>query len=176
MKKILIFASGNGSNFQAIAEHLLPKGIEIELLTDKEGCYACERAEKLGVKSHFVPFKQTEEFLKTAKYDLYVLAGYMRILPASVLQYGTFVNIHPSLLPKYKGMDAIKQAFDAGETECGVSVHYVTEEVDAGKIIEQRSIKVRPTLEETESEVHKLEHEMYPHIVGQLLGGKTPAL
>ncbi|MDR1327365.1 MAG: phosphoribosylglycinamide formyltransferase, partial [Heliobacteriaceae bacterium] len=138
MKKILIFASGNGSNFQAIAEYLLPKGIEIELLTDKEGCYACKRAEKLGIKAHFVLFGQTLEFLKDREYDLYVLAGYMRILPPQVLENRAFVNIHPSLLPKYKGMDAIKQAFDAGETECGVSVHYVTEEVDAGEIIEQK--------------------------------------
>ncbi len=172
MKKILVFASGNGSNFQAIAEHLIPLGIKMELLTDKEGCYACQRAEKLGVKTHFVPFKQTEEFLKSLKddgYDLYVLAGYMRILPPEVIKDRVFVNIHPSLLPKYKGMDAIKQAFDAGEAECGVSVHYVNEEVDAGEIIEQRSIKVCASLEETESAIHKLEHEMYPFIIEKLL-------
>jgi len=169
MKKILVFASGNGSNFQAIAEYLMPKGIEIELLTDKEDCYACQRAAKLGIKTHFVPFQQTEEFLKSRKYDLYVLAGYMRILSPKVLENRTFINIHPSLLPKYKGMDAIKQAFAAGEAECGVSVHYVNEEVDSGEIIEQRRIKVCSNLEETEAAVHRLEHEIYPQIVERLL-------
>ena len=169
MKKVLVFASGSGSNFQALAEYLMPRGIEIELLTDKEGFYACERAKKLGIKTHFVPFLKTEEFLKGREWDLYVLAGYMRVLPAKVLEGRTFVNIHPSLLPKYKGVQAIKQAFEAGEAECGVSVHYVVEEVDSGEILEQRSIKVCSNLEETEAAIHKLEHEMYPRIIEKLL-------
>lgn len=172
MKKVLVFASGNGSNFQAIIEYFKDKGMTFELLTDKENCYAIERAKNLGIKHYFVPFKQTEEFLKSVpKYDLYVLAGYMRVLPKSVLDVGDFINIHPSLLPKFKGLDAIKQAYDAGESECGVSVHYVNEEVDSGEIIEQKTTKILPgmSLDELETAVHKIEHEMYPRVLEGIL-------
>ena len=171
-KKILIFASGNGSNFQAIVEQLKDEDVLFELLVDKENCFARERAKNLGIKCHYVPFKETVDFLKTAgKYDLYVLAGYMRILPKEVLDFGTFINIHPSLLPKYKGVNAIGQAYSAGEKECGVSVHYVCEEVDSGDIIKQATLPILEgmSLEELETEVHKLEHLVYPEVIKNLL-------
>ena len=174
MKNVLVFASGSGSNFQAIVEYFKGKDVEFELLTDKENCYAIERAKNLGVKHYFVPFKQTEEFLKSkAKYDLYVLAGYMRVLPPKVLENRMFVNIHPSLLPKFKGLDAIGQAYRAGESECGISVHYVNEEVDSGQIIEQRATKILPgmSLDELETAVHKIEHEIYPKVLERILIG-----
>lgn len=181
MKKVLVFASGNGSNFQAIVEYFKNKDAQkggdkrvvFELLVDKENCYACTRAENLGIKYHYVPFNETENFLKNADYSLYVLAGYMRILPAAVLNYGTFINIHPSLLPKYKGKNAIEQAYNEREKECGVSVHYVNEEVDSGEIIEQQAIEILPdiSLEELEKMVHGVEHKIYPRVIEKVLFG-----
>ena len=109
--------------------------------------------------------------LKNNKFDLYVLAGYMRILPQEVLNLGTFVNIHPSLLPKFKGKNAIKRAFLSGEKETGVSIHYVIKEVDSGEIIAQQKCKIEPfmTLFELEEKIHKMEHKLYPKVIEELL-------
>lgn len=177
MKKILIFASGSGSNFQAIVEHFKDKlskyNIEFELLCNKKDAFVFERAKNLNIKSHFVPFAETKAFLTDNKYDLYILAGYMRVLPQEVLDFGTFINIHPSLLPKFKGLNAIEQAYNADEKEAGVTVHYVNHLVDSGEILEQKSIEIREgmSLEELESEIHKIEHEIYPRVIEKLLCG-----
>lgn len=179
MKKVLIFASGNGSNFEAIVEYFKNEisdgAICFELLTDKENAGAIERAMRLGVKHYFVRFKDTHGFLKDKDYDLYILAGYMRILPENVLNLGTFINIHPSLLPKFKGLNAIEQAYDANEIETGVSVHFVVPEVDSGEIIMQKSVEIKSnmTLEQLEIEVHKIEHEIYPKVIKEMLTGVT---
>ncbi len=171
-KKILVFASGNGSNFQAIIEHFKKNKIktaEFELLTDKD-CYALKRAKKLKIKSHVVPFSKTYEFLSKNHYDLCVLAGYMRILPKEVLDLSLFINIHPSLLPKYKGINSIKKAFEAGEAETGVTIHYVVPEVDSGKIIVQTKINIEGmNLNEVENSIHKIEHLSYPSVVEKIV-------
>jgi phosphoribosylglycinamide formyltransferase-1 len=174
MKKILIFASGNGSNFEAIAEFFKDDALKIELLHDIEHCTARERAVKLGIEAHFVPFQETCKFLMTTvqnPYDLYVLAGYMRILPPEALKFGTFINIHPSLLPKYKGLRPIERAYAAREKECGVTIHYVSEEVDSGEVIKQCATKILPhmSLDELKSEIHKIEHKIYPRVIKTLL-------
>ena len=83
----------------------------------------------------------------------------------------TILNLHPSLLPKYKGKDAIKQAFNARENKIGISIHYVNEELDGGRVIAQRSLKVSSddTLETITEKIHKLEHELYPNVILKLL-------
>lgn len=173
MKKILIFASGNGSNFQAIVEHFKDKqnDFDFELLCNKKDAFVFERAKKLNVKSHYVPFNETKEFLANKKYDLYILAGYMRVLPQEVLEFGTFINIHPSLLPKFKGLNAIEKAYEAGEKEAGVTVHYVNHLVDSGEILAQESVEITVgmSLEELESKIHQIEHEIYPRVIEKLL-------
>jgi phosphoribosylamine--glycine ligase len=171
-KKVLVFASGNGSNFQAIVEYFkkTDKEVYFELLTDRP-CFALERAKKLGVKTHLVPFKDTYNFLLNApKFDLYVLAGYMRILPCEVLDFGTFINIHPSLLPKFKGVDAIRKAYEAKEKESGVTVHYVTDELDSGKTIIQTKIDIEGmSFKKLEETIHKIEHQIYAPAVEKIL-------
>lgn len=171
MKKVAIFASGNGSNFEAIVRYFKDKDVEFLCVSDKKDAYVLERASKLGVKSVFVPFKQTFEFLQSNKFDLIVLAGYMRILPPDVLRSGTFINIHPSLLPSFKGMHGIKDAYDYGVKVTGVSVHYVAEEVDAGRIIAQIPVFVdsEMTLSELEEKIHNVEHLLYPAVINNLL-------
>jgi phosphoribosylglycinamide formyltransferase-1 len=102
MKRVAIFASGNGSNFEAIVRYFEGKDVEFICVTDKQDSYVRERAKKLGVRDFFVPFKETEKFLSENGFDLIVLAGYMRILPPNVLALARFVNIHPSLLRNLK--------------------------------------------------------------------------
>ncbi len=171
MKKILIFASGEGTNFEAIVEYFKNKDVEIELLCNMEEAGVLKRAKKLNINAYLVRFSDTYEFLKGKKYDLYVLAGYMRILPRGILEFGRFVNIHPSLLPQFKGTDAIKRAFASNVKETGVSIHYVEEEVDSGEVIAQQKFTIEPnmTLCDLEENIHKIEHNLYPKVIEGLL-------
>ena len=186
-KRVLIFASGSGSNFEAIVEYFdsggnVPgarnAGVKFELLVDKEGAGAIERAKRLGVKWHHVKFADTYEFLaaRRGEYDLYVLAGYMRILPESVLALGTFINIHPSLLPKFggKGMYGInvhKAVIESGEDFSGATVHKVGTEYDTGEIVLQKAVPVMKgdTAETLAARVLEAEHDLVVHTLSAIL-------
>ena len=108
--------------------------------------------------------------------DLVVLAGFMRILPDSIVEAfdGKMINLHPSLLPLYKGKDSIRRAFEAGEKQSGCSVHFVSGELDGGRIIAQKAVDILPTdtLETIEERVHKAEHELLPSVVADFVEGK----
>lgn len=175
MKKVAVLGSGNGSNFQVIAEYFQGKDVEFTCISDKKDGYILERAEKLDIPAFYVPFSQTYEFFKDKNYDLIVLAGYMRILPAEVLALGNFINIHPSLLPSFKGIDAIKQAYNYGVKVTGVTVHYVCEEVDAGPIIAQVPVDIEPdmSLFQLENVIHAVEHKLYPFVIENILYDKV---
>ena len=190
VKNVLIMASGNGSNFEAIVKYFIDKGLKdrvcFELLTDKKDANVIKRAQKLGVPYFYVEFENLYDFLKNRKYDLYVLAGYMRILPEKILKLAAasddtgegyqnkFINIHPSLLPKFKGKDAIQRVHEAGVKKTGVTVHFVTKNVDSGKIITQKEIEIgKKTLTELEEAIHKIEHKIYPEVVENLLFKKN---
>ena len=171
MKKILVMASGNGSNFEAIVEYFRNKDVLIELLCNIEGANVISRAKRLGIKYFIVKFTDTYKFLNDKKYDLYVLAGYMRILPRNVLALGRFIDIHPSLLPEFRGLNAIKRAYNSGCKVTGVTVHYVEEEVDTGEIIAARKCEIEQgmALCELEGKIHQIEHNMYPKIIEEIL-------
>lgn len=171
MKKVIVFGSGNGSNFEAIIKHFQDKAVEFICVSDKKDAYILERAKKFGIKFFYVPFKETYDFLKAQKYDLIVLAGYMRILPSETVKLGGMINIHPSLLPNYKGKDVIKKAYEAGEKITGVTVHWVNEDVDSGPIIAQERVNIEAgmSLCKLEEEVHKVEHKLYPEVIEHLL-------
>lgn len=173
MKKVVVFGSGNGSNFEAIVNYFKNKNknIKFTCVSDRADAYILERARNFGIEYYNVPFSKTHEFLKSNKFDLIVLAGYMRILPKEILKYGTFINIHPSLLPKYKGKDAVKRAFNAGEEFSGVTVHYVNEEIDSGEIIDQATVNIEKnmTINEFEKSIHAAEHNLYPQVIYNIL-------
>ncbi len=194
-KKILIFASENGSNFEAIAKHFQQKAfkdkVNIGLLTDNKNAYAIQRAKRLNIPYFYVPFENLYDFLKprARQYDLYVLAGYMRILPEKILNLGAvfdktgkkiqnkFINIHPSLLPDFKGKNAIQQAFKANAEKTGITIHFVEKKVDSGKIITQKSTAAAgKTLAELEKSIHEIEHRIYPEIIENLLFKKNVLL
>ena len=174
--KILIFASGRGSNFEALVK-ASKKG---ELLADIVGlccdrdCNAVNIAKDNGIPVSRIDPKDAESIIKTVKqYDpsYILLAGYMRIIaPELIDEYPMrIINIHPSLLPMFKGKDAIKQAWDAGVKETGVTVHFVNDKMDAGVIIMQEKISIPSSIEALESSIHELEHRIYVKAVNSIV-------
>ena len=186
---IAVFASGRGTNFGAIIRAVKKGKIKASLsllVCDNPKAGAIGRAKRAGIKVALVQRKdfatkkdfeaKIVEHLEADKIDLIVLAGFMRLLsPEFVSRYkGRIVNIHPALLPCFKGTRSIKDAFDYGAKITGVTVHFVDEEMDHGPIILQKEVKIeeRDTLESLEVKVHKVEHQIYPEAVRLFIEGK----
>jgi len=184
MKKIVVFASGSGSNFQNIVEQLHQQYCEVALLVcDKPGAYCLERALKLKIPTFVAdpkdyPSKTAYELalvgqLTLVHPELIVLAGYMRIIGPTLLEKyeGKIINIHPSLLPSFPGRDGIKDALAYGVKVMGVTVHYVDAGIDTGKIIDQACFKREHelTIEQIKGKIHALEHQLYPQVIKELL-------
>lgn len=189
MANIAVFASGKGTNFSAIARAIKKGKVKANLsllVCDNLKAKVLEKAKRAGIKSiliirqdfasKFEFEKKIIEHLKEEKIELIALAGYMRILSAEfVREYkGRILNIHPSLLPSFKGTQAIKDAFDYGVKVTGVTVHFADEELDHGPIIlqEEVGIKENDTLESLETKIHKIEHKIYPKAIRLVLEGK----
>lgn len=190
MKNICVFASGFGSNFQAIINAVknkkIRKGKVTLLITDSKDCYARKRARKEGIEDLFVnprDFNSKKQYeaelvkiIKSRKIDLIVLAGFMRIL--SPYFVGTFrnkiLNIHPALLPSFRGAHGIKDAFKHGVKVTGVTIHFVDEKVDHGPVILQEAIPVKEneTMDSLERRIHRIEHTLYPRAINLFLEGK----
>lgn len=182
-KRVAIFASGTGSNFQALADDDRLKEVMTisKLVCDKPGAPVVDKAQSRGIDCFvFSPkdYASKDEFeaaiLEAIEpVDLIILAGYMRIVSPYLLEHykGPMINLHPSLLPKYKGVDAIGQAYRASDSEIGISVHYVNEELDSGQVIAQASLQhpEDESLEDLTQRIHDLEHELLPQVVYQLL-------
>lgn len=176
MNRLAIMGSGRGSNFEAIVKYFKNKDVEITCISDVEDALILKRAENLGVNYKYLPTEQNFEYFSRNKFDLVALAGYMQILPENVLDVmGRVINIHPSLLPSFKGKDAIQQAFLAGVKVSGVTVHYVDKDVDGGKIIAQYPVFIDNTmhLDEFEEEIHVIEHKLYPIVIEKVLEDKV---
>jgi len=186
---LAIFASGNGSNFAALVKAVKEKKIKAKLVVlvcDKPEAFVVKRAQIAGVRVVLVrreDFSSRLDFeaviiqkLKDYRIDLIVLAGFMRLLsPNFVKRYrGRIMNIHPSLLPEFKGAQAIRDAFDSGADSTGVTVHFIDEKVDHGPIILQRKIKIgsKDTLASLEKRIHSLEHKLYPQAINLFISGK----
>ena len=184
--KLIVLASGNGSNFEAIVRHIRDENLPLKvtyLLTDNPKAYALKRAERLGIPSKILDYKSFDnrdeynrallKFLKSLDFDLIVLAGYMRILPPFIVRefWRKIINIHPSLLPAFPGLHAIEKAYKYGVKVTGVTVHYVDEGVDTGPIIMQECVKIEDddTLETLEEKIHKVEHEIYIKAIKKIL-------
>jgi phosphoribosylglycinamide formyltransferase-1 len=190
--KLAVLASGNGSNFQAIVEALRERAAAgagsveahdcVLLLYDRKAAFAAERARNLGVPARYIGYvgrcreaAETElaAALDAAGAQLVALAGFMRILsPAFVRsRAGRIVNVHPALLPRYPGAGAIERAFEAGEREFGVTVHFVDEGMDTGPILVQEAFKpaAGSSLAEIERRTHEIEHRIFPAAILRLL-------
>ena len=184
--KVAIFASGNGSNFEAIAgsDELRNLGLEIELLVcDQPGTHVIKRAEKYHIPvfvNQLSDYANRGEYEQTIidklaplKIEYILLAGYMRVVtPVLLGAYpNRIINIHPSLLPKYSGLEAIERAYAANEPVTGVTIHYIDEGVDTGPIIKQmKVVRLKNDTEASlESRIHQTEHQMYRTVVRDLL-------
>lgn len=185
MKRIAIFASGEGSNFQVLADACRRGDIPAEaalMVCDRPAARVNERADRMGIERFtFSP----RDYASKAEYereivrrldekgiDLVCLAGYMRILSDELLGAygGRIVNVHPSLLPAFKGAHAIEQALEYGVKIFGVTIHWVDASLDGGRIIAQRAFPYEGSdLEELERLVHAAEHPLYVETVKRLL-------
>lgn len=184
--KIAIFASGSGSNFEAIVQATqsghLPKIEPVLLICDKPGALVTERAERLGVPQFVFDPKQyasKEAFeteivsrLKEAGAEFIVLAGYMRLVGNVLLSAyeGRMINLHPSLLPAFPGKDAIGQAHAYGVKVTGVTVHFVDAGLDTGPIIRQIPVQVDPddTTQSLAARIHAVEHELLVEVLNDI--------
>ncbi len=181
MKNIAVFASGRGTNFSAIAQAVKQGKLKVNLallVCDNPGAPVLKKAKKMGVKIALVE-KEGEiiRHLKENKINLIVLAGFMRILSASFVRAykNRIINIHPALLPSFKGALGVKDAFDYGVKVTGVTVHFVDEETDHGPIILQKEVVIREsdTLASLEARMHKVEHLLYPQAIKLITQGKV---
>jgi phosphoribosylglycinamide formyltransferase-1 len=187
--RIVVLASGSGTNLQAILDRLHGReGIEVVGVgSDRSDAKALERARAGGVRTAVFPREEfadrqerdaaLAEWIGSRGADLIALAGFMQLLGGPFVERfrGRVVNVHPSLLPAFPGLDAIGQALEAGVEETGVTVHFVDQGVDTGPVIAQRRIPVpedrdRATLEEA---VHAVEHELYPEAIRMIATGRA---
>jgi phosphoribosylglycinamide formyltransferase-1 len=186
--RVVILGSGRGSNAEAIlqaqAAGRLGAAQVVQIFSDQPAAGILALGPRFGVAAAFIdpaPFKtklegpgedRFVEAIQAARPNLVVLAGFMRVLKPKFLGAfaGKIINLHPSLLPAFPGLDGIGQAFRAGVKLTGCTVHYVTLEVDAGRIIEQTQVPVEPgdTLESLTAKVHAAEHVLLPAVIARL--------
>ena len=190
-KRIAIFASGTGSNLENILRRIqqgqLPCACSL-VFSDRPGAPCLEKARNYPVEQvvSFAPKAffdkmayetRLMDLVESLEIDYIVLAGYMRILsPRFVRRFPwRIVNIHPALLPSFKGAHAIHDAFQARVEKTGVTVHFVTEEVDGGPLILQEEVWLEPedTVERLEKKIHAVEHELYPKALHLLLNDQV---
>ena len=141
-----IMCSGNGSNFENNVRTCRYDEVVL-MIHNKKDCGALKRAAKLGINHCYVSHKHEDEIVKLFEawhVDLIILAGYMRVVKNPSAFPCPIINVHPSLLPKYKGLHAVEQAMEAGDAVTGCTVHYVNEELDGGEIIMQAEVEILP--------------------------------
>ncbi len=186
MKKIAVFASGTGTNFDAITKSIQDGYLRAEVVlvvVDKPSALVIEKAHNQGIETFVFSAKDYENKVAYEKdivkkchekgVEWIALAGYMKLVGEVLLDAyeNKIINIHPSLLPAFKGKDAIKQAIEYNVKVMGVSIHYVDASLDGGKIIAQQAFNVdeKFTNEEIEKQVHEIEHQLYPKTLKKLL-------
>lgn len=191
MFNIAVLASGRGSNLQSIIDKLhSKKDINIEIrcvISDNKDAYALKRAQKVNIPLYLVDKtlynnrKDQEQTIKTIiddyNIDLIVLAGYMKVLSSDFVDYykNKIINIHPSLLPSFPGLDAQKQAVDYGVKISGCTVHFVDKGVDSGPIIKQKAVTVNQndTSDSLSKKILKKEHKLLPEVIKDIANEKV---
>ena len=169
-----IMCSGNGTNFENIITNPLCNKHEVVLMIhNTKKCGAVARAAKWGIPHVRVPHKDEDkmiELFKAWNVDLIVLAGYMRVLKKPSEFPCPIINVHPSLLPKYKGLNVVERAMEAGEKVTGCTVHYVNEELDGGEIIKQGEVPIMPddTVESLTKAIQRMEYAILPAAIQEL--------
>lgn len=188
--KIGVLISGSGSNLQAIIDRIAEGFLNAEIvlvISSRPDAYGLERAAKAGIpsialnrevyKDAQAANKQIADALKEAGAEYVIMAGYMRKVTNEVLDAfpDRIVNLHPALLPSFKGAHAIEDAFNFGVKVTGITVHFANEDYDKGPIIAQRAVEVREsdTLDSLEERIHEAEHALYPEVLSWLAAGRV---
>ena len=166
-----VMCSGNGTNFENIVRTCREDEVVV-MVHNKKKCGAAKRADKLGIPHTQISSKHEDtiiDIMKAWKVDLIVLAGWMRIVTPKLINAfpNRIINLHPSMLPKYKGLHAIERALDSGDKMTGVSVHYVNEELDGGEVILQSEVPILPgdTLETLTKAIQRREYYLLPKAI-----------
>ena len=163
--------SGNGTNFENIVRTCKDDEVVV-MVHNKKKCGAAKRADKLGIPHTQISSKQEDtiiQIMQAWKVDLIVLAGWMRIVSPKLINAfpNRIINLHPSMLPKYKGLHAIERALESGDDTTGVTVHYVNEELDGGEIILQSEVPILPddTLDTLTKAIQRREYYLLPEAI-----------
>lgn len=164
--KLGVMCSGSGTNFENIVRTCNQDEVVI-MVHNKKKCGAVKRAVKFGIPYCYINAKDEDSMIKLFEawnVDLIVLAGYMRVIKNPSAFPCPIINVHPSLLPKYKGLNAIKQALEAGDKVTGCTVHYVNEKLDGGEIILQGEVPILPedTVESLTKAIQRKEYALLP--------------
>ena len=169
--RIGVMCSGEGTNFENIV-HSCPDHEVVLMVYNKKKCGAQKRADRLGIKSIRIASKDEHLIIKifeAHQVDLIVMAGWMRVVSKKFCEAfaGRIINLHPSLLPKYKGLNAVEQALKSGDDETGCSVHFVTEHLDSGSVIKQQTVPILPgdTVETLQRAIQQAEHNLLPLVI-----------
>lgn len=187
--KLVVLISGNGSNLQAILEAIVQQQIPakvVAVISNKAEAYGLQRAVQAGIETQVLEYKgfadrsaydlRLQQLIDSYQPDLVVLAGFMRILSDEFVEHytGRMLNIHPSLLPKYKGLNTHQRVLEAGEKQHGCTVHFVTPELDSGPVILQATVPVQAddTVASLAQRVHTQEHIIYPQAIRLIAEGE----
>ncbi len=180
---IAVFISGRGSNLKSIVRYSLKNKTLYKVkvvISNKQKATGLLIAKKMRIESYYVDLTKSKKLgkrvlniLRKNDIKLVCLAGFMKILPAYFVKSykGKIINIHPSLLPKYKGLNTHKRVIENNEKYTGCTIHYVNRFLDSGKIICQRKVKItkKDNKRSIEKKVLKIEHKMYPKIIDKIL-------
>jgi len=186
--RVVILGSGKGSNGEAILkaerDGALGRARVVGIISDIPGAGILDVARRYGVESRCLsgaPYKTKLDGDAELNYiekisdwnpDLIVLAGFMRVIKDRFLEafQGKIINLHPSLLPRHPGLDAIRKAYEAGDSEAGCTVHWVNAEVDGGEIIDRKAVPIKKgdDLASLEARVHRAEHTLLPSVIAML--------
>ena len=186
---VVVLISGNGSNLQALIDAQASGALPIDIraaISNRGSAFGLQRAQRAGIATEVLlpkDFDSREDYdaalvehIDAYQPGLLVLAGFMRILSPGFVQHysGRILNIHPSLLPKYRGLNPHRQVLDAGDSIHGASVHFVTEELDGGPVIVQGEIPVHAhdTEQSLADRVQAVEHVIYPQAVRLFADGR----
>lgn len=187
--KIGVLLSGGGTNLQAIIDAVENDGLPVEVVhvvSSRPDAFGIQRAQRAGIPATVLnrdvyadPLAADERIVRTLQEfgaQYVVMAGYMRKVTNVMLDAfpDRVLNLHPALLPSFKGAHAIADAYDAGVKVTGVTVHFANEDYDKGPIVAQRAVEVREddALEDLEARIHETEHELYPRVLRQLAEGR----
>lgn len=178
MKKLAIMSSDRGVNLEAIVEYfrrLDNFDIEITLITDNVNSDVLKRAKSLGLNTKYLPPEENRTYFAGTDFDLIAIDDYKSELKPNVLEVGRFINIHPSLLPSFKGQDALTRSFFSGIKVSGVTIHWCTSEIDGGKIIAQYPILIGNLMhfDEFKNAIENLQNHLYPVVIEKVLNDKV---